>query len=122
MRPKSLNEPINIISSDENLSETDGEPEKGLPAPFDLGDLCQNIYSKTCKCKRDSASCLCGIIPGPGGYRKKGLWQRDSQALVVQGFNPADNAREVSPDPSPACLTCMQQYLIEDCDNFKNNC
>lgn len=97
MRRRSLNEPINIISSDENLSEDDGDQKKGVPEFFDLGSPCQNIYNKTCKCKRDSASCLCGIIPGPGGYRKKGLWQRDSQALVVQGFNPADNAREVIP-------------------------
>jgi len=98
-RKSSLAEPIIVFSSDNEDACTSQEANtsEGEEQPVNLDKPCLAIYSQACKCKKSSASCLCGLIPTPGGHRKKGLWQKDSQALVVQGPDPGENRREVSP-------------------------
>lgn len=56
----------------------------------------ESIYDKNCKGKRDNPNCFCGLIPAPGSVRKKGLWQKDPEALKSLGSDPAEDKREVS--------------------------
>lgn len=87
-------EPIEIFSSEgeEYQLPCNQRPRKLHKSshPF-----CPDLYRKACKCKKDSPYCLTGIIPTPGGFRKKGLWQKDAKALLSQGPDPAQELREV---------------------------
>ena len=100
---------VDLLSSEEEAktssSEDEGEhlDEGEQQLPISLDHPCQDIYQK-CKCKKGSQSCLTGIIPGPNGHRKKGLWQRDVLALVVQGADPSDQERQVRPTILILCL------------------
>ena len=110
MTKKKVRQPltVSLLSSEEEPSassdEDDGEQlDEGEQLPVSLDHPCQDIYQR-CKCKKGSQSCLSGIIPGPDGYRKKGLWQKDALALVVQGPDPSDQERQVWPNtlaPAP---------------------
>lgn len=57
-------------------------------------DAC-DLYDKACKGKKDNPNCLCGLIPAPGGYRRKGLWQKDPESFACLGDNPLDDKRQV---------------------------
>jgi ubiquitin carboxyl-terminal hydrolase 48 len=46
--------------------------------------------------RRDNPRCLCAMVPAEGGWKQKGLWQRESAALGGLGVDPRDNARQVS--------------------------
>ena len=90
-------EPIDIVSS-EGEWEVVKKREPGTTQTSNgMAKKCSNIYNKSCKCKKDNPFCLTNIIPAPGGYRKKGLWQRDSAALLTHGADPARLTREVGP-------------------------
>ena len=60
----------------------------------------------TCKANRkESPNCLCGLVPAPGSFRKKGLWQKESLQLRDMGQDPAEQAREVWVTVrQPACM------------------
>ena len=60
---------------------------------------CAGLYSKNCKCKKDSPTCLAGLIPAPGSFRKKGLWQKNIHSYVQLGCDPAELARTVRAEP-----------------------
>lgn len=45
--------------------------------------------------KRENPHCFCKLLPGPGGYRKKGLWRKEAEALSSLGEDPSDSKREV---------------------------
>ena len=60
------------------------------------GDVCSNIYDRNCKCKKDSPNCLCGLLPIPGSFRRKGLWQKDVDAFLSLGTDPSLQQRKVS--------------------------
>lgn len=54
------------------------------------------IYVKPCsKNKNTNPNCFCNLVPAPGAHRKKGLWQKDSAALLSLGPDPSTNKREV---------------------------
>ena len=53
------------------------------------------LYNKSCKGRKDSPNCLCGLIPNPGGFRRKGLWQKEPEAIASLGIDPAEYKREV---------------------------
>ena len=53
------------------------------------------IHSKTCKGRKDNPNCLCGLVPALGGFRRKGLWQKEPEAIVGLGYDPNDLIREV---------------------------
>lgn len=55
---------------------------------------CQ-LYNKTCKGRKDNPNCLCGLVPAPGGFRRKGLWQKEPEAIAGLGLDPNDSRREV---------------------------
>ena len=60
---------------------------------------CTNLYDKSCKSQRDCCDCFCGLLPQPDGFRKKGIWQREAQALAGLGRDPADACRKVRQTP-----------------------
>lgn len=62
-----------------------------------------DLYDKACKGKRDNPNCLCGLIPAPSSYRRKGLWQKAPEAFACLGANPLDDKRQVQ--------SGLQQYL-----------
>jgi ubiquitin carboxyl-terminal hydrolase 48 len=53
------------------------------------------LYDKACKGKRDNPNCMCGLIPAPSSYRRKGLWQKTPEAFACLGPNPLDDKRQV---------------------------
>lgn len=65
------------------------------------------LYNKSCKGRKDSPNCLCGLIPVPGGYRRKGLWQKEPEAIAGLGMNPLDSRREVL-----GCSLCPSMRLL----------
>lgn len=48
-----------------------------------------------CKSRKDNPSCLCGVVPAAGSFRRKGLWQKEPQGLMHLGANPSDQKRQV---------------------------
>lgn len=61
--------------------------------------LCPDIYAK-CRCKKGNPLCLAGLVPGPAGFRRKGLWQKDAKALVEGGRDPGEDKRQVQCSPA----------------------
>ena len=57
-------------------------------------DPCQP-NNKTCKGRKDNPNCLCGLVPAPGGFRRKGLWQKEPDSVAGLGWDPVDSRREV---------------------------
>ena len=63
---------------------------------LEAGTPCSGLYTKACKGRKDNPNCLCNLIPAPGSFRRKGLWQKDSSALLsLEGPDPADTQRKV---------------------------
>jgi ubiquitin carboxyl-terminal hydrolase 48 len=52
--------------------------------------------AKACKHKGSSPNCFAGLVPQPTSFRRKGLWQKDSAALVSLGPDPSAGRRQVS--------------------------
>lgn len=48
----------------------------------------------SCKGRKDNPNCLCGLVPAQGSFRRKGLWQKDPEAVAKLGIEPADSQRE----------------------------
>ena len=86
---------IDLVSSEGEAEVVEKRPGKRQKQTQAAGP-CLDIYSKGCKCRKGNPFCLAGIIPAPGGFRKKGLWQKDSKALLTQGLDPSHQLREVS--------------------------
>lgn len=53
---------------------------------------CCEIFDKSCKGKKDNPNCLAGIVPLPGSFRKKGLWQKPESSLNSEA-DPEDFKR-----------------------------
>ena len=53
------------------------------------------VDDKTYKGRKDNPNCLLGLVPAPGGYRRKGLWQKEPEAIAGLGYDPNDLRREV---------------------------
>lgn len=66
----------------------------------------ESIYDKNCKGKKDNPNCFCGLIPAPGSVRKKGLWQKDPEALKQLGDDPAEEKRAVCTRSTLCLLHC----------------
>ncbi|KAK9809511.1 hypothetical protein WJX73_006526 [Symbiochloris irregularis] len=66
----------------------------GVPEP-----PCPDPYDKACKNRKDNPNCFCGLIPAEGSYRRKGLWQKDAEALLVLGEDPSKSKREAPDTP-----------------------
>lgn len=49
----------------------------------------------SCKGKKDSPNCLCCLVPAPGSFRRKGLWQKEPQGMQQIGADPADSRKQV---------------------------
>ena len=90
-------------------SEYDAEAALSLKESIESGQLghaellklvdahqepCQ-LHNKTCKGRKDNPNCLCGLVPAPGGYRRKGLWQKEPEAIASLGCDPNGFTREV---------------------------
>lgn len=54
-----------------------------------------DLYDKACKGKKDNPNCLCGLVPAPGSSRRKGLWQKEPDALISLGADPLNDKRQV---------------------------
>ena len=50
--------------------------------------------STACRGRKDNPNCLCGLVPPAGSFRRKGLWQKDPEAVAKLGVDPADSRRE----------------------------
>jgi hypothetical protein len=50
--------------------------------------------SAACRGRKDNPNCLCGLVPPAGSFRRKGLWQKDPEAVAKLGIDPADSRRE----------------------------
>ncbi|KAG1677224.1 hypothetical protein FOA52_013422 [Chlamydomonas sp. UWO 241] len=84
------------------------EAEGSLPACTVLELLhadappCAPPCSKSQHSRRDNPSCFCNMVPQPGGFKKKGIWQKNAGLLAKLGGDPTGEAR---PDPAtPAGL------------------
>ena len=53
------------------------------------------VDDKTYKGRKDNPNCLVGLVPAPGGFRRKGLWQKEPEAIAGLGYDPNDLRREV---------------------------
>lgn len=58
------------------------------------------VHNKACKGRKDNPNCLCGLVPAPGGFRRKGLWQKEPEAIAGLGYDPNDLRREVMGMPN----------------------
>ena len=69
-----------------------------------------DLYDKACSGKKDNPNCLCGLIPAPGGYRRKGLWQKDPESLACLGNSPLDDKRQAcaAPPSLPGTFCCRE--------------
>lgn len=74
-----------LVGEDDFLSVT------GAP----LGQACPAIYDKTCNLRKDNPNCVCGFIPAPESHRRKGLWQKEPEAVMQLGPDPSTSQREV---------------------------
>jgi ubiquitin carboxyl-terminal hydrolase 48 len=45
--------------------------------------------------RKDNPNCLCGLVPPPGSFRKKGLWMKEPAALTQIGPDPNLYKRQV---------------------------
>ena len=70
--------------------------EEALQVLGHVPAVCTNLYDKSCKSQRDNPDCFCGLLPQPEGFRKKGIWQREAQAVAALGRDPAESCRKVS--------------------------
>lgn len=58
--------------------------------------LCDgDLYTSVCKGRRDNPNCLHGLVPALGGFRKKGLWQKNTEELLDLGTDPNTQRKEV---------------------------
>lgn len=62
--------------------------------------------SAACRGRKDNPNCLCGLVPPAGSFRRKGLWQKDPEAVAKLGIDPADSRREDVSGPM-ACMLCI---------------
>eukprot|EP00983_Pelagomonas_calceolata_P049865 1141694-Pelagomonas_calceolata.AAC.1 len=69
---------------------------EGSPAPACVG---------SCRGNKTNPNCLCGWVPGESGFKKKGLWQRESGLLSSLGADPRVNIRGVG-QLSLCCQGC----------------
>ena len=79
--------------------------EEALQVLGHVPAACTNLYDKSCKSQRDNPDCFCGLLPQPEGFRKKGIWQREAQALAALGRDPAESCRKVCPQQFGSCST-----------------
>ena len=63
----------------------------------------------SCKGKRDNPNCLCGLVPAPGSFRRKGLWQKEPKGLQQIGADPAEVKKQVS---SQLCLGATSPVTV----------
>lgn len=89
------------LEADEALALLEGlrQPE-GLPTTTLLRLLsghqpCCDANNTTCKGRKDNPNCLCGLVPAPGSFRKKGLWQKEPTAITNLGGDPNEQKRTV---------------------------
>lgn len=45
--------------------------------------------------KSGNPSCLCNLLPAPGGFRRQGLWAKQADVLGTLGRDPAETKRKV---------------------------
>lgn len=58
--------------------------------------LCDgDLYTSQCKGKRDNPNCLHGLVPAPSAFRKKGLWQKNTEELLDLGSDPNTQRKQV---------------------------
>ena len=65
--------------------------------------------SAACRGCKDNPNCLCGLVPPAGSFRRKGLWQKDPEAVAKLGIDPADSRRENVSGHS-CCACCASWY------------
>ena len=85
-----------------------------------LADILQVLQAQQapcedgCKGRKDNPNCLCGLVPAEGGYRKKGLWQKQPKRLADLGADPAA-MRHQARQLLPICMSqhdkCLKAYF-----------
>lgn len=86
-----------------------------------LADILQVLQAQQapcedgCKGRKDNPNCLCGLVPAEGGYRKKGLWQKQPKRLADLGADPAAMRHQVRQQSLPVCVSqhdkCLKDHF-----------
>lgn len=91
--------PAPEASARELLELLDAGKELPRAALERLHRMGQPLCAPSCGAKgskgaRDNPECFCALLPAPGTFRRKGLWQKEP-ALASLGQDPATQARVV---------------------------
>ena len=73
----------------------DGELDETTALRLFLAGGDRGRCGRTCKGNAKRVDCVCGLVPPVGGFRRTGLWRRDTDAAVREavGVNPSTLAR-----------------------------
>ena len=73
----------------------DGELDETMALRLFLAGGDRGKCGRTCKGNAKRVDCVCGLVPPVDGFRRTGLWRRDTDALVSEavGVNPSTLAR-----------------------------
>ena len=73
----------------------DGELDETMALRLFLAGGDRGKCGRTCKGSAKRVDCVCGLVPPVDGFRRTGLWRRDTDALVSEavGVNPSTLAR-----------------------------
>jgi hypothetical protein len=82
---------------------------------LNLGPCSASCGIKGSKGAKDNPCCFHGLLPAEGGFRKKGLWQKEP-VLGQLGHDPSEDRRMVSGRPAvrkdtAAGMHAMQQQM-----------
>lgn len=94
--------PANVDLHSLNSSLQDGRPlpKAQVQLLLNSSQACSELYDKHCKGRKDNTNCLHGLVPQPGSNRRKGLWQKEPEALQHLGADPSERNRQVRTDVS----------------------
>ena len=62
----------------------DGELDETTALRLFLAGGDRGRCGRTCKGNAKRVDCVCGLVPPVGGFRRTGLWRRDTDAAVIR--------------------------------------
>ncbi len=87
---------VDFQSLHSSLQDEGPLPRKQVQLLLSFSQACSEVYDKLCKGRKDNANCLHGLIPQPGSSRRKGLWQKEPEAIQKLGADPSNKNRQVN--------------------------
>lgn len=77
------------------IDATEGLPRDDLLSLLRADQPPCDVKNRCSGSKKDTPQCFCKLIPIPGRFKKKGLWQKEASALSSLGSDPSGSKREV---------------------------